>query len=67
MSCCLGKQQKFNIPRKESPRANEVGELLHMDIGGPVGAKTLAGNQYYILFKDEYSFYIHSQVKRGSS
>lgn len=43
------------MPRASHPRAKVVGERVHVDICGPVGATTLQAKQYFILFKDEYS------------
>lgn len=56
-ACCIGKQAKRPIPSRRSPRAEEVGQRVHVDVGGPVGATTLSGGKYYIIFKDEFSNY----------
>lgn len=54
---CVGKQSKKSMPSRQSPRAQEVGQRVHVDIGGPVGATSLGGGKYYIPFKDEFSSY----------
>lgn len=55
--CAMGKLQRVHTPVRTTPRAGEVGECLHVDIGGPVGAKTLSNKSYYLLAKDEFSNY----------
>lgn len=56
-ACCIGKQTKKSIPLRQTPKASEIGQRLHVDIGGPVGATTISGGKYYILFKDEFTNY----------
>lgn len=55
IACCKGKLAKKTIPSKQSPRATEVGERVHVDIDGPVGASSIEKHIYQVLFKDEYS------------
>lgn len=57
VSCCKGKLAKQHLPRRSSEQATEVGERVHMDIGGPLGIATFNGDFYYLLLKDEYSSY----------
>lgn len=57
IACCQGKQRKRTTPLRTTPRAVNVGEARHVDIGGPVGAATIGGGQYYVLYKDEYINY----------
>lgn len=53
--CTQGKLPKKSIQSRTAERAREIGERVHFDIGGPIGAKTYDNMVYYILFKDEYS------------
>lgn len=55
VACCKGKLTKLNTPSRSEPRVQEIGERLHVDIGGSVDQSTISGADYYILFKDEYS------------
>lgn len=52
-SCVMGKLTRKTFPDSERIRASEVGERLHADIGGPVGAKAIGGSEYYLILKDE--------------
>lgn len=65
-SCKLSKQVKTAVPRASQPRTKSVGEKLHVDICGPLGAQTISGHEYFILFKDEYSTFrwIHFMKSR---
>lgn len=54
-SCLLAKHARVPIPLSERTRATKVGQRLHLDICGPVGAETVAGSKYFLLLKDEFS------------
>lgn len=68
-ACCMAKRARVTIPRSTSARATEVGENVHFDICGPVGAETLGGSRYFILFKDEFSNFrsIHMMESRSEA
>lgn len=55
IACCKGKLAKLPTLLRTEPRATDIGERLHVDIGGPVGQSTPGGCDYYILFKDEFT------------
>lgn len=57
IGCVMGKMRKEHTPLRSTPRATEVGQVFHSDIGGPIGVKTVEGEEYYISYKDEYSNY----------
>jgi hypothetical protein len=42
----------------KATRTTNTGELIHMDLWGKYQIKSIHGNQYYILFIDDYSRYI---------
>lgn len=56
-ACVIGKMKRRPVEGSSQPRAHAVGQYIHSDIGGPIGTPTVAGNNYYILFKDEHSTY----------
>lgn len=56
-ACLLAKHAMLPIPIFSRERATKVGECVHMDICGPVGAETVAGSKYFLLLKDEFSNY----------
>lgn len=56
-ACKLGKQSKKTFPLRSTPRAQEVGERVHVDICGPIVTPSIANSHYFVLFKDECSGY----------
>ena len=53
-SCLEGKMTKkpFGSKRK---RVEEVLELVHSDVCGPMNIKARGGYEYYVTFIDDYS------------
>ena len=37
---------------------NTIGNLIHIDLWGKYSVNSIEGNQYYILFVDDYSRYV---------
>ena len=52
--CQLGKMTKSSFKSK-SYTACDILELVHTDLCGPIGVKRYHGDQYFILFVDDYS------------
>ena len=55
-SCLLGKMTKTPFSGK-GERANELLELIHSDVCGPMTIQARGGFQYFITFIDDYSRY----------
>ncbi|KAI3768676.1 hypothetical protein L2E82_19506 [Cichorium intybus] len=53
--CMVGKQTKEAIPRSSSWRAEEILELVHSDICGPINPISNTGKKYFLSFIDDYS------------
>lgn len=64
-ACALGKQARKHFTRSSRKRATSVGERVHVDLCGPIGVETIAGNKYFVLFKDEYSNYRFIYLLKG--
>jgi hypothetical protein len=47
--CLVGKQRRASFPRQIDFRADQVLELVHGDIYGPISPTTPSGNHYFIL------------------
>ena len=56
-ACVLGKMHKRSFPNSNST-TEAVGELVHADLCRPMEERSLGGNRYFLLFKDDYSSYI---------
>jgi hypothetical protein len=54
LGCVSGKMQRSPFPVHRS-RANEVGQLIHSDVCGPMHVATPAGSRFFVLFTDDYS------------
>jgi hypothetical protein len=53
--CLMGKQRRAPFPRQSEYMADNVLELVHGDICGPISPSTPRGNQYFILLVDDVS------------
>jgi hypothetical protein len=53
-SCIFGKMHRLPFPKSIS-RSSRVGELIHMDLCGPMQEKSLGGARYFLLLKDDFS------------
>lgn len=54
ITCIKGKQTRCSFPDNGN-RANELLELIHSDVCGPIAPKSLSGARYYVSFIDDYS------------
>lgn len=52
--CVFGKMHRFPFKRGRN-RASVVGELVHMDLCGPMEVSTPGGARYFAIFKDDFS------------
>ena len=53
-SCQFGKKTRTNFPEKEGSASRPL-ELVHTDICGPSRTKSPRGEEYFILFIDNFS------------
>lgn len=54
-ACQIGKQHKKKSPKVSQTQANEVLEVIHSDLCGPLLVMSLRGSSYFITFTDDYS------------
>jgi hypothetical protein len=60
--CLVGKQHRASFPHQTDFRADQVLELVHGDICGPISPTTPSGNRYFILFVDDASRFLWLKV-----
>eukprot|EP00253_Pinus_taeda_P033019 PITA_33019 len=53
--CILGKQHRESFPSGKSIRAKAPIEIFHSDVCGPMQTPSLAGNQYFLTFIDDFT------------
>jgi hypothetical protein len=53
--CLAGKHYRASFLQQEAFRANELLELVHGDLCGPITPATPSGNKYFILLVDDRS------------
>jgi hypothetical protein len=65
--CAFGKNkcQPFS-KRRESIRAEKVGQFFHSDVCGPMSVDSYGGTRYFVLFKDDcigyrFVFTVHTK------
>lgn len=56
LPCIQGKQHRLPF-HQSSSRSVEPGELIHMDLCGPMEEVSVGGSSYFLLLKDDYSSY----------
>ena len=57
-SCTEGKHHRSTFPVKESERGKEPLDLVHSDVCGKMGAKSLGGAEYFLTFMDDNTHYV---------
>ena len=56
LGCVSGKIKRSPFPLGRT-RANEVGQLIHSDVCGPMHIQTPGGAKFFVLFTDDHSEY----------
>ncbi|KAK2404675.1 putative mitochondrial protein [Trifolium repens] len=65
-TCLLGKQPRDSFKNHLPMRSNEVLNVVHSDICGPIDVLSTGGNKYFLTFVDEFSrmtWLYHIKVK----
>jgi hypothetical protein len=68
--CLVGKQKHVLFPHQAEYKVEDVLELVHGGICGPISLATPSGNHYFILLIDDASRYMRLKVlpsKDGAS
>jgi hypothetical protein len=60
IACDEGKMRRKNHARKSTSNADDIGDIIHSDICGPLNIMGIGRKAYFITFLDEHSDY--SQV-----
>ncbi|KRZ60189.1 Retrovirus-related Pol polyprotein from transposon TNT 1-94 [Trichinella nativa] len=55
VTCLKGKQCRLPFPKSATKRSEEVLELVHSDICGPMQAASVGGARYFLSFIDDFS------------
>ncbi|CAG7823020.1 unnamed protein product, partial [Allacma fusca] len=63
--CQVGKQARKPFPRKTTVRECNPGEILHVDLAGPMPKESLGGAKYFLLFKDHSSGFRYAEFLRS--
>lgn len=53
--CCIGKSTKAPCRKLKDRQSQEVCELIHSDVCGPMQVGSLSGKRYFVTFIDDYS------------
>ncbi|KAF8783882.1 hypothetical protein HU200_000329 [Digitaria exilis] len=57
-SCLTGKRRRLSFPKKASYRAEDLLELVHGDLCGPITPATNGGRRYFLFLIDDNSRYM---------
>jgi hypothetical protein len=67
-SCMADKQKRSSFPDQAKWRAEQVLELVHGDLCGPIEPVTPSGKSYFLLLVDDELFHVgFSAGNKGSS
>ena len=55
--CMKGKQTRISFPKESTKRENEILELIHTDVCGPMETRSLGGSRYFVTFINDKSRY----------
>jgi len=61
--CLEGKSRK-GTPPTSTTKTFQIGDLVHMDICGPIEPVTSSGKRYILTATDDYSRYVHTWALR---
>eukprot|EP00171_Calliarthron_tuberculosum_P011515 IDg11515t1 len=67
VGCILGKGQLNPIPKARSSRSNQVLQLVHSDVLGPIEVPSVGGARYVITFIDDHSNWTAEYTMRQKS
>lgn len=56
--CLVGKQRRASFPAEARRRADNILDLVHGDLCGPISPVTPSGNKYFLLLVDDLSRYM---------
>lgn len=56
--CTFGKNHRKSFPKKKEKEASEVLGLVHSDVCGKMGSKSLSDAEYFLTFLDEATHYV---------
>lgn len=67
-SCIAAKSHRLPFPLKATKRSKKFGDLTHTDVwGSPHVKQTPGGNQYFILFIDDYTRFVTVKLIKDKS
>lgn len=67
MTCAVCKISAKPYKNYASVQSNNLLELVHTDLCGPLGTKSLGGASYFITFIDDYSRYTTTYFLKNKS
>lgn len=66
-SCTEGKTHRLPFQERTSMRAKQPLELIHSDVCGKVGTKSLSGGEYFVTFVDDHTHYVWVYILKRKS
>lgn len=55
-ACAIGKAHRLPF-QKNISITNRIGEVIHVDVCGPMQESSMKGSRYFLLFKDDFSHF----------
>jgi hypothetical protein len=53
--CLVSKQFRKSFSKESTTRTNELLQLVHVDVCGPIKPSSFGKNRYFLLFIDDFS------------
>lgn len=54
-SCVIGKATRMSSPKQGGARCENVLDLVHSDVAGPIDVQSMGGSHYFVTFIDDHS------------
>ena len=69
LGCIYGKSNRLPFPKDGKKRADLPGDLIHVDIAGPMETSTPRGSRFFLLLKDDCSgfMFFYSMKKKSET
>lgn len=67
ISCIRGKQIRKSFPKKSEKSSNEILELIHTDLCGPMRVESMGKKFYFATFIDDFSRKVYVYFLRNKS
>ena len=63
--CVHGKNHRQPFPQSSGRKTSQPLELVHSDVCGKIGSKSLSGGEYFVTFVDDYTHHVWVYIMKS--